>query len=102
MYLFDSLYRGLADWANAVWKAKRAVTAKHFHKRKLRTGALLDNFYGYLLDGQQRLTALSRVRDNDDDYRPHVLHHGRTVTKMDTISSRGKAAGTRMMSGTFP
>lgn len=69
MLLFDSLFRGLPIGHMLVWKAKRAVTAKHFHGRKLRPGTLLDNFYGYLLDGQQRLTALAHVRDADDEYR---------------------------------
>jgi len=69
MYLFDSLFRGLPIGHMLVWKAKRAVTPKHFHGRKLRAGMLLDNFEGYLLDGQQRLTALAHVRDADDDYR---------------------------------
>lgn len=69
MLLFDSLFRGLPIGHMLVWKAKRAITAKHFHGRRLRPGVLLDNFYGYLLDGQQRLSALSHVRDADDDYR---------------------------------
>src|ERR1035437_3178205 len=69
MYLFDSLFRGLPIGHMLIWKAKRSVTAKHFHRRKLRTGILLENFEGYLLDGQQRLTALAHVRDADDDYR---------------------------------
>jgi hypothetical protein len=69
MYLFDSLFRGLPIGQMLVWKAQRTVTAKHFHRHKLRGGVLLDNFYGYLLDGQQRLTALAHVRDGDDDYR---------------------------------
>jgi hypothetical protein len=71
MLLFDSLFRALPIGHMLVWKAKRAISAKAFHGRKLRLrpGDLLDNFYGYLLDGQQRLTALSHVRDNDDEYR---------------------------------
>ena len=68
MFLFDSLFRGLPIGHMLVWKAKRMVTKKHFHG-KLRTGIAFDNFYGYLLDGQQRLTALAHVRDADDDYR---------------------------------
>jgi hypothetical protein len=69
MLLFDSLFRGLPIGHMLVWKAKLAVAAKHFHGRKLRPGVPLDNFYGYLLDGQQRLTALAHVRDADDEYR---------------------------------
>src|SRR5436190_16903179 len=68
MLLFDSLFRGLPIGHMLVWKAKHPVAAKAFHGRKLRSH-ILENFYGYLLDGQQRLTALSRVRDGDDDYR---------------------------------
>ncbi len=66
--LFDSLFRGLPIGHMLVWKAKRLITAKAFHGQKLRHGDPLDNFYGYLLDGQQRLTALARVRDADDEY----------------------------------
>ena len=69
MLLFDSLFRGLPIGHMLVWKAKRAVMQKHFHRRKLRASVLFDHFYGYLLDGQQRLTALAHVRDADDDYR---------------------------------
>src|SRR5206468_1920580 len=68
MLLFDSLFRGLPIGHMLVWKAKRAVAARAFHGRKLRTGQILVNVYGYLLDGQQRLTALSRVRDGDEEY----------------------------------
>jgi hypothetical protein len=68
MLLFDSLFRGLPIGHMLVWKAKRAVAARAFHGRKLRTGLILENFYGYLLDGQQRLTALSRVRNGDEEY----------------------------------
>ncbi len=68
MLLFDSLFRGLPIGHMLVWKAKRAVAARAFHGRRLRTGHVLENFYGYLLDGQQRLTALSRVRDGDEEY----------------------------------
>jgi hypothetical protein len=69
MLLVDSLFRGLPIGHMLVWKARRAITPKHFHRRKLRVGDLLPDFYGYLLDGQQRLTALAHVRDADDDYR---------------------------------
>jgi hypothetical protein len=69
MLLFDSLFRGLPIGHMLVWKAERTVPRKAFYGRKLRPGALLDNFYGYLLDGQQRLTALAHVRDADDEYR---------------------------------
>lgn len=69
-YLFDSLYRGLPIGAMLVWQAKPSVKVKRFHaatpNKKLSHPS--DAFYGYLLDGQQRLTALSRVRDGDDEY----------------------------------
>lgn len=67
MLLFDSLFRGLPIGHMLVWKAKKAVQHKHFHgKRQSRIA--FENFYGYLLDGQQRLTALAHVRDADDEY----------------------------------
>ncbi len=70
MLLVDSLFRGLPIGHMLVWKKQRKRLAqKHFHHRKLRPGIQLESFYGYLLDGQQRLTALAHVRDNDDDYR---------------------------------
>ena len=69
MLLFDSLLRGLPIGHMLVWKAKRAVTAKHFHGRKLRSGILLDNFYGYLLDGQQALRLSAHVLTANDEYR---------------------------------
>ena len=68
MLLFDSLFRGLPIGHMLVWKAKKAEVGKPFRGQKVKPGTLLDNFYGYLLDGQQRLTALARVRENDDDY----------------------------------
>jgi hypothetical protein len=68
MLLFDSLFRGLPIGHMLVWKAKRPIVPRHFHRRKLRHRDVLENFYGYLLDGQQRLTALSHVRDGDEEY----------------------------------
>lgn len=64
LLLFDSLYRGLPIGSMLVWKAKKIVPTRYFssHAKKI------DNFYGYLLDGQQRLTALKRVRENDENY----------------------------------
>ena len=50
MLLFDSLFRGLPIGHMLVWKAKRAVMQKQFHRRKLRASVLFDHFYGYLLD----------------------------------------------------
>ena len=68
MLLFDSLYRGLPIGHMLVWKTRRQVQHKRYaHQAKLKSG-VHDNFYGYLLDGQQRLTAISRVRDADDEF----------------------------------
>jgi hypothetical protein len=70
MLLFDSLYRGLPIGHMLVWKAKRLVPVKPFRREgQQRTRVSVDGFYGYLLDGQQRLTALARVRDADEGYR---------------------------------
>jgi Protein of unknown function DUF262 len=51
-----------------VWKAATAVNTRDWAQRPIRRGAQLANFYGYLLDGQQRLTAIARVRDADEGY----------------------------------
>src|SRR5438552_14716894 len=61
--LFDSLYRSLPIGHMLVWKAATAVNTRDWARRRVRRGMLLANFYGYLLDGQQRLTAIGRVRD---------------------------------------
>src|SRR5579875_35154 len=66
--LIDSLYRGLPIGHMLVWKATTAVDAKAFDKKRLKRGVRLDGFYGYLLDGQQRLTALAHLRDGDEEY----------------------------------
>jgi len=64
-FLFDSLYRGLPIGSMLVWKAKTVVPIKG---KRLVKGQAIENFYGYLLDGQQRLTAVQYVRDRDDNY----------------------------------
>ena len=51
-----------------MWKARKIVHAKRFAGQRNAPGVDLHNFYGYLLDGQQRLTAMKRVLDRDDDY----------------------------------
>src|SRR5207249_3305000 len=67
--LFDSLYRDLPIGHMLVWKAATEVKSRDWARRRVRRRAgQLANFYGYLLDGQQRMTALSRVRDGDEDY----------------------------------
>ena len=69
LLLFDSLYRGLPIGYMLVWKAKTSVALKKLKgKKKIKVGQSLDNFYGYLLDGQQRLTAIKLVKDGDDNY----------------------------------
>jgi hypothetical protein len=66
--LFDSLYRGLPIGHMLVWKAGTAVNTRDWARRRVKRGVKLANFYGYLLDGQQRMTAIGRVRDADEDY----------------------------------
>jgi hypothetical protein len=68
--LFDSLYRGLPIGQMLVWKPKEVTPiSKGFAgKSNKHDPSRIDQFYGYLLDGQQRLTAISRIRDADDDY----------------------------------
>jgi len=69
LLLFDSLYRGLPIGYMLVWQAKIAVAHKGFGvKKKIVIGQAVDSFYGYLLDGQQRLTAIKLVRDEDEKY----------------------------------
>ena len=68
--LFDSLYKGLPIGQMLVWKPKEtAPRSRGFAgKSNRRHPTRIDQFYGYLLDGQQRLTAISRIKDADDDY----------------------------------
>lgn len=67
--LFDSLYRGLPIGYMLIWKAKTVVAHKSFKGlKRTKIGSFIDNFYGYLLDGQQRLTAIKLVKDDDDKY----------------------------------
>lgn len=68
--LFDSLYRELPIGQMLVWKPTDTVPAsKSFaYKKQKKSPTKIDAFYGYLLDGQQRLTALARVRDADENY----------------------------------
>ena len=67
LLLFDSLYRGLPIGYMLVWKAKQFVTEKNI-KSKPRKRQNIENFYGYLLDGQQRLSSIQRVRDGDENF----------------------------------
>jgi hypothetical protein len=89
--LIDSLYRGLPIGHMLIWKAETAIETKSFDKRPLKRGARLEGFYGYLLDGQQRLTALSHLRDGDEDY-PLMFYiwPERTSEGDETLYWRGK------------
>lgn len=65
LMLFDSLYRGLPIGHMLVWRTRKGPHTKAFaHGERIgnRGG------YGYLLDGQQRLTAVRIVREAHDDY----------------------------------
>jgi len=67
LLLFDSLYRGLPIGYMLVWKAKSFVSEKG-DKSKPRKRQNIENFYGYLLDGQQRLSSIQRVMDRDANF----------------------------------
>jgi len=66
--LLDSLYNGLPIGSMLVWKPKKPVATKPIHGRGKRQAGQSQERYGYLLDGQQRLTALLHLREQDDDY----------------------------------
>ena len=66
LLLFDSLYRGLPIGSMLLWKAKKSVANKSFKNTKSKINVKFDNFYGYLLDGQQRLTAIRLVKERED------------------------------------
>jgi len=89
--LIDSFYRGLPIGHMLVWKASTAVDKKAFDKKPLKRGVALEGFYGYLLDGQQRLTALTHLRDRDEEY-PLMFYvwPGREADGDETLYWRGK------------
>jgi hypothetical protein len=66
--LVDSLFNGLPIGFLLVWKPATAVAAKPVHGSRRRRAPQAQERYGYLLDGQQRLTALLLVRERDDAY----------------------------------
>jgi hypothetical protein len=69
MKLFESLFRSMPIGHILVWKARQAVDVKAFSKKpNPQNPGQIESFYGYLLDGQQRLTAIGRVKDRDPDY----------------------------------
>jgi hypothetical protein len=51
-----------------VWKPKTPVKAKPIHTRGHNHLGPAQERYGYLLDGQQRLTALLHLRERNEDY----------------------------------
>lgn len=87
--LIDSLYRGLPIGHMLVWKAKEAVDEKSFDKKALKPGSRFEEFYGYLLDGQQRLTALSHLRDGDEEY-PLMFYVWPDRRENETLYWRGR------------
>ncbi len=93
--LFDSLYRELPIGQMLVWKPKEvAPKSKGFSgKSNRRDPTKIDQFYGYLLDGQQRLTAISRIKDADDEYPLMInLYPGRIQLVSATEAVEGEAS----------
>ncbi len=64
--LFDSLYRQLPIGNILLWTAPQRHRPTKFKGSPVHNGS--SQFHGYLLDGQQRLTAVRLVRDNDDEF----------------------------------
>jgi hypothetical protein len=65
--LLDSLYTRWPIGCFYVWHTKHDRAAKNRHKGKQVVLRSLDTFYGFLLDGQQRLTSLSMAIEGADD-----------------------------------
>ena len=66
--LLDSLYRKWPIGSFYVWHTKHDRGTKSRHGKPAPAVKSLDNFYGFLLDGQQRLTSLSlAIRPPADD-----------------------------------
>jgi len=83
--LFDSLYRELPIGNILVWKSKHTVTNKPIHAPIRHPGKQINGFWGYLLDGQQRLTAVKLVRDNPDKY-PLMFNVRNEINKEEPFS----------------
>ena len=68
--LFDSLFRGLPIGNLLVWNTRtyQAVNPRALKGQKTLPRGKGQPGYGYLLDGQQRLTAIRLVRDSEDDF----------------------------------
>jgi hypothetical protein len=87
--LIDSFYRGLPIGHMLVWKTSVGVERKAFGKQTVKRGVSIEGFYGYLLDGQQRLTALRYLRDGDEDY-PLMFYVWPHREDDETLYWRGK------------
>ncbi len=65
--LLDSLYKGWPIGCFYVWNTKHDRAAKSRIGGSQISLRSMDNFYGFLLDGQQRLTSLSRAIEDAAD-----------------------------------
>lgn len=66
--LLNSLYKRWPIGCFYVWHTKHDRAAKSRHKGKQIVLRSLDTFYGFLLDGQQRLTSLSMAIEAPDEF----------------------------------
>ncbi len=66
--LLDSIYRRWPIGCFYVWNTKHDREAKPRHGRPHVPTRSLDSFYGFLLDGQQRLTSLSLALEDPADH----------------------------------
>lgn len=68
--LFDSLFRGLPIGNLLIWntRTQQGVNPRALKGQKALARGKGQPAYGYLLDGQQRLTAIRLVRDADDSF----------------------------------
>lgn len=65
----DSMCKGLPIGSMLLWKPPpEPVPTKAFDGQRRLKGNTSAALYGYLLDGQQRLTALMHLRDRDERY----------------------------------
>src|SRR5271169_4828156 len=60
--------QGPAHRLHAGLEAQETVPTKAIHKHGNHQPGQSQERYGYLLDGQQRLTALLHLRERDEDY----------------------------------
>lgn len=66
LLLFDSLYEGLPIGQMLIWKSGKMVARKK--TKTFKVGKSIKSFEGYLLDGQQRLSSLSLVKDGAKEF----------------------------------